>query len=225
MGKDQSECVSRIFSALQAWQGYGAFSDDLRRHSETSVYLAGGVIRDVVSGSETAPKDFDFFLDGEGVDDFIKCLENDGILLYGPFGSPRWFPKGSEHTYADVIPIKHFFNGLWRCLDIKDVLNQFDLTANAIAIDLRSSHVYDPQNGVRDIEQRILRAVRFDYPDEPISGACSLSRLSVLWHRIKYYAKKTGFRIEPVTEQWLKRHEYYSSDEERFKQCFHLMGS
>ena len=108
------------------------------------------------------------FLGGDSTDEILDVLESQGEMVTGPFGSPRWYPTHGTRSSWDLIPIATFWNGLWPCEDIVDVLNQFDFTGNAIAIDVRTGSVYDPQNGRRDMERRTMRAVRFDYPDEPI---------------------------------------------------------
>lgn len=206
--------------ALGEWPGFPAFDKAFTETHDVSAYLAGGAVRDLVSAKGHRPKDFDFFLGGGGVKTFIDSLKQNGSLVSGPFGSPRWFPQNISTQYADVIPISTFYNGLWRCDDILDVLNQFDITVNAVAIDLRTGSVFNPQNGLRDLERRTIRAVRFDYPDEPISETCSLTRQSVLWHRLQYYARATGFVIEPLTASWLRRNDRFAADEPRFRETF-----
>ena len=69
---------------------------------------------------------------------------------------------------------------------------------------------------------RIMRAVRFDYPDEPISSCCSLSRPSVLWIRLIHYAKVLKLEIEPVTIRWLLENSRYLSDVDQFGETFFL---
>ena len=50
--------------------------------------------------------------------------------------------------------ISRFYNGLWVCQNIVDVLNQFNFTGNAIAMDLRSKEFYDPMNGWTHLDSR-----------------------------------------------------------------------
>ena len=92
------------------------------------------------------------------------------------------------------------------CENIVDALNQFDFTGNALAVDVRGDRLFDPQNGLRDMRQRLMRMVRFDYPDEPILPGNRLGRLTVLWFRILHYAAELDLAIEPVTRGWLVRH-------------------
>jgi hypothetical protein len=166
-------------------------------------FVAGGVVRDVLLESPPLPSDVDLFVGGGEASHFIEDLAVEGTVRRGPFGSPRWTPAG-DSSYADVIPIEDFYNGLWRCEGIVDALNQFDFTCNAVALDLRSGRIYDPQNGVRDARKRRLRAVRFDYPDEPIAPNVNLTRPAVLWFRLLHYAMARSLEIEPVTLSWLR---------------------
>ena len=66
----------------------------MQTFDRTEVLVAGGVLRDLFSGVDRPPKDFDFFVDGPEVDSFINWLGARGTLTLGPFGSPRWWPVG-----------------------------------------------------------------------------------------------------------------------------------
>ena len=217
--ESNSELHAHVLEVLQGWSGFPALKEAMQTFADTEVFIAGGVLRDAFSEANRIPKDFDFFLDGPSVNQFLGWLEERGTLRHGPFGSPRWWPQ-DERRYADLISIRHFYNGLWDCRNIVDALNQFDFTANAVALNLRSRELFDPQNGTLDARRRIMRAVRFDYPDEPISAQCSLSRLSVLWTRLVHYANILDFSIEPVTQAWLHRYDYFAADTEVFAELF-----
>lgn len=188
--------------------------------ANVDIFIAGGCIRDLLLARGARPKDFDIFLGGPGVEKVLKRLASAGRLEHGPFGSPRWYPNPGSALYCDVIPITGFVNGLWRCENITDVLNQFDFTANAVAVDLRTAEFFDPQNGVRDIGRRVMRAVRFDYPEERIAPEIGLSRPEVLWFRILHYAAVLKLTIEPVTLEWLRANRRYEPDAARFESVF-----
>ncbi len=181
------------------------------------IYLAGGALRDALIGRSVPSKDLDFFLAGQNVDSAIARLEDSGELIPGPLGSPRWFPEPGSDFYCDVIPVTRFYNGLWRCRDIVDVLNQFDFTANAVALDLRSPRLHNPQNGIRDLTGRIMRAVRFDYPEEPVLPGAELSWAAMLWCRILHYAAALDFKIEPVTLAWLEDNRRFAAQARAFE--------
>ena len=184
-------------------------------------YIAGGVAREVIRGCRRGAKDFDFFISGADSDAFLRDLSRFGELSYGPFGSPRWTPSPNKRSiYADVIVIERFNNGLWQCEDMVDALNQFDFTANAIGFDLRSETILNPQNGVRDATRNVMRAVRFDFPDEPIPGAPDLSRLGVLWIRLVHYSNILSMEVEPHTKTWIMGNGRYSDQVSDFARTF-----
>lgn len=214
------ELHSRVRELLQGWSGFSVLNEAMQTFADTDVFIVGGVLRDLFSEANRVPRDFDFFLGGPNVDKFVSWLGERGTLGVGPFGSPRWWPEEEESRYADVISIAHFYNGLWACRNIVDALNQFDFTANAVALNLRSKELFDPQNGTLDAKRRLMRAVRFDYPDEPISQQCSLSRLSVLWTRLVHYANILNFSLDPVTRTWVQHHSHYAADAEVFGELF-----
>lgn len=205
---------------LEQWPGNRTFSAALDRASSLNAYLVGGAMRDIYRSSRRQPKDFDFLISRHGSAGFLEDLASGGTVSRGPFGSPRWFPSDCGDRYADIIVLEDFDNGLWPCLDIKDALNQFDFTANAIAFDFRSSQIHDPQNGVRDATDSILRAVRFDFPDEPISPVLSLTRLSVMWIRFAHYAASLDLQVEEITRNWMIENLRHARHLEEFSKVF-----
>jgi hypothetical protein len=217
---EKLEIFPKIVSLLRRSEVGRAWLQISDRFDKADVYLAGGSIRDLLLERDVSPTDFDFFLGGAAQDEIFSHLAEIGTIHHGPFGSPRWVPSRDANHYCDVIPIGDFFNGLWRCEDILDVLNQFDFTANAVAVHLRTGVLHDPQNGRRDCSLRVMRAIRFDYPDEPISQSIKLTRPAVVWFRILHYAAQLGFTIEPVTLEWMRRHSFYAGQLNDFVETF-----
>lgn len=209
-----------VLRILQPWSGFPVLSSLMTDFPEIDVFLAGGALRDILSGTERPPKDFDFFIDGSDLDMVLQILGAQGAITFGPFGSPRWFPSKLDTSYADIMHVKHFYNGLSQCNNMLDVLHQFDFTANAIAIDLKTRLFIDPLNGTWDIQRRIMRGVRFDYPDEPISPRHPISRLSVLWFRLLHYSALCEMDIEPITMSWLIKNRVYKRDLAYFTKIF-----
>jgi len=205
---------------LREWPGFGPLQDVMQALPSMSIYLAGGALRNIILGGDNKCKDFDIFINVEHLQNAVIRLGLHGSVQYGPFNSPRWHPIGAGEVYCDLIPIERFYTGLWRCEDIVDVLNQFDFTANAVALDLRSADLFDPVHGLRDIHRRAIRAVRFDYPDAPFMPGQKLSRLQVLWLRLIHYAAKLNFTIEPLTLRWLREHQRYADGAEQFSEIF-----
>ncbi|MCV2420238.1 hypothetical protein [Paucibacter sp. DJ2R-2] len=222
--------VSRAFPEvrrlLEAWNGFPVLREVMRLHGDLGVHVAGGVVRNVLMGREAVSKDWDLFLSGPSVGAAIECFNRGGKLSTTPYGAPRWAPYDEAAGYADLMPIAGFIPGLWPCEDIVDVLNQFDFTANAVAFDLRTGQAFDPQNGARDAARRVMRMIRFDYPDGPYAAGANLDRNVVLWFRIVHYASRLGLTIEPLTRNWLlargdQRHHAEAFEREFFTPDLH----
>lgn len=201
--------VEAAILLLRSWAGRNGLVDTMNAFSTTPVHLAGGAVRDALRG-KMGIKDFDIFVTGPTFDAFVASLEVHGAIRYGPFGSPRWFP-GEGSPYADVISVDRFENGVERCFEIDDALRQFDFTANAVAIDLRNLALHDPLSGIADARAKVLRCIRFDYPNEPIAPGESLTRQEVLWIRLNHYANILGFEPDPVTRDWITSHSNYAA--------------
>lgn len=192
----------------------------LQQFGIEGVYLAGGAVRNAFIDPALVAKDLDIFVTKSAFDKVKDFLYKTGKLMTNQFGTYRWFAFKDHKFYYDIIVIPDFYNGLWKCRDIKDVLNQFDITVNAIAFDLLTGEFYDPQNGLLDIQERNLRAVRFDYPEIPVSETISLSRNSVLWFRYQHYAQTLNLNMEPITANWLLENAFRAEDLEEFTQHF-----
>ena len=216
--KSMIEIHENSIQILHSWRGFCVIEDILEEFSELEIFLTGGVLRNIIIGKKQPPNDFDFFIGGKDIDNALNRLKRQGRLEKGPYGSPRWFPPNHDACYCDLVPINSFYNGLWYCEDIIDVLNQFDFTGNAIAINLRTKQFYDPQNGKRDLELGIIKAVRFDYPEEPISQNITITRPAVVWFRILHYAALLSLRIEPVTYNWLIKEYRFKEYEQEFNE-------
>jgi tRNA nucleotidyltransferase (CCA-adding enzyme) len=221
---DHGQVRDGVLARLESWSGFAPLRKLLDRHPGVDCFVAGGAVRDVLLEAPPLPSDVDLFLGGSEASELIDALATAGTVRQGPFGSPRWAPaKGG--SYADVIPIANFYNGLWRCEDIVDALNQFDFTCNAVALDLRSGAFYDPQNGARDACRRRMRAIRFDYPDEPIAPDSDLTRPAVLWFRLLHYATVRRLEIEPITLSWLRASRRHLENRDLFSATFFPLDS
>lgn len=199
--------IEAAAQAIDAWAGSLGLTAAMRSLPDMPVHLAGGAVRDTLRGSSRL-KDFDIFVTGADFKRFVDHLAQYGNITYGPFGSPRWYP-GNNATYADIISVNNFENGVERCSNIDDALRQFDFTANAVAIDLRTFSFHNPIGGLEDAQNSIMRCVRFDYPDELIAPGELLSRNEVVWLRLVHYSNILGLTLEPNTRSWVERHASY----------------
>jgi tRNA nucleotidyltransferase (CCA-adding enzyme) len=213
------QIYNKTLALLQGWTGFSLCRELLADYPDLNLFLIGGVLRDIISQKNYSAKDFDLCFFGVDEELVLNRLAQCGQITKGQFGSPRWHPHQSA-IYADIMHAHCFYNGLWRCEDVLDVINQVDITANAIALSLREPILLDPQNGVRDLQQGVLRAVRFDYPDEPITDHCSLTRLCVLWFRFVHYAAALDLQMEPVTGRWVLANQHYLNFKDSFCQYF-----
>ncbi|MBD1365356.1 hypothetical protein IDJ77_16195 [Mucilaginibacter sp. ZT4R22] len=185
-----------------------------------SVFIAGGTVRDAFLQPERKIKDLDVFLTDVAFEQLEAYLMSEGTLQRNQFGTYRWFGRDDGDVYYDIIIIENFYNGLWNCRNITDVLNQFDITVNAVAFDLSNGTFYDPENGLLDINAKILRAVRFDYPEIVVSESIPLSRNTVLWCRYHHYSKTLGLSLDEITRQWMIQNDYRKVEIPTFTQYF-----
>ena len=221
MNSQHPDLFEKVLVKLtDADESFALLHQIIRETPENSFFISGGIVRDILMGGHNRIKDIDIFLTSAGLAKIEPFLKANGKVHTNQFGTKRWFPGNAKELYYDIIEISRFRNGLWPCRDMNDVLNQFDITANSVAFDLASGKFYNPQNGLDDINNRVLRAVRFDYPEMLVSDDIPISRNSVLWFRYHFYASKLGFEIEPITKKWIDDNSFRSEDLEKFKKYF-----
>jgi hypothetical protein len=208
-----------IVQLIEKAPGFPSLLNIINDTPEGNFFLAGGAARDTFIENKPV-KDIDLFITDLAYENIKDFLAANGNLQTNQFGTFRWFPSADPKLYYDIIRLSRFYNGLWLCENITDTLNQFDITANAVAFDLKSGTFHDPQNGHAHILRKELRAVRFDAPDLPVSKDIPISRTSVLWIRYQYYAKKLGFTIEPITQQWIDDNAWRRTHLDCFKKHF-----
>jgi tRNA nucleotidyltransferase (CCA-adding enzyme) len=222
--RSSSEIVETVNASLVKWRGWSRVAALLTERPEMVLYLAGGALRDLLAGLSSRSNDLDFFFAEESdLDDVAHQLGHEGRIERNVFGSPRWYPAGEDDLYCDLMAIRRFHNGLGRCRDILDVLGQFDFSGNAMALDLRSGRFFDPFDGASDLRRHIMRAIRFDHPDEPLVPGHDLSRTQVLWLRLVHYTALLGLEIEPATLAWLREHAPALRKRARFEEVFHRL--
>lgn len=226
LGKHDNTCVLmdellfKTQKTLSNWESFDCLKEMLVIFPNLQIFLAGGVLRDLALNNGRPIRDFDLFFSGIETEKLVCFLAQKGSLKYGPFGSPRWQPSKHSQKYADIIPISGFNNGLRSCNDMFDVLSQFDFTVNAFAFNIRTSAFSSSPTVLLDQQNKIMRAVRFDYPDGPISDHCPLTRLCVLWFRLVHYAAELDLEIEPVTKEWLGNNIQYHAFKDEFCHYF-----
>ena len=91
---------------------------------------------------------------------------------------------------------------------------------NAVAVDMVSGELLDPQNGLRHAHERTLRAVRFDFPDEPITSGATLTRPMVPFFRALHYAAELRYQIDALTYRWILNRRHYAAFSGAFEDNF-----
>jgi tRNA nucleotidyltransferase (CCA-adding enzyme) len=144
------------------------------REAGMTVFLAGGAVRDLTSGSPVS--DLDVTVQGNALK-LKKTLEKSGGKLWGEHEPSRTlffrFPVGVTVEISSARREEYPKPGkpVYHWDTILDDLRRRDFTANAMALSL-NEHSYgllmDPLNGVADIEARQLRLVsNYGFLEEP----------------------------------------------------------
>jgi tRNA nucleotidyltransferase (CCA-adding enzyme) len=144
------------------------------REAGMTVFLVGGAVRDLTSGSSV--NDLDVAVQGDALK-LKKPLEKSGAILWGEHTPSRTlffrFPVGVTVEISSTRHEEYPKPGkpvyVWDT--ILDDLRRRDFTANAMALSL-NEHSYgllmDPLNGVADIEARQLRLVsNYGFIEDP----------------------------------------------------------
>jgi tRNA nucleotidyltransferase/poly(A) polymerase len=167
-----------------------------RAHSNT-VFLVGGAVRDLTSGSPI--RDLDVAVQGNALK-LKKELQKAGGTLIGEHDASQalffTFPGGVRLEVSSTLSVTYPKPGkpVYKPATILEDLRRRDFTANAMAISLNEGSfglLMDPLNGVADIENRELRLVsNYGFIEDP-SRMIRGTRLSA----------RLGWRMEDKTYQ------------------------
>lgn len=175
------------------------------RAKAMNVFLAGGAVRDLTSGSPV--RDLDVSVQGNALK-LKKDIEKTRGVLVGEHEASQTlffkFPGGvrvevsSTRTESYPKPGKPVYHPA----DLKQDLYRRDFTANAMALSLNDGSyglLIDPMNGVADIESRYLRLVsNYGFIEEP----SRLIRATRLIARLGWQMdEKTQARYETAKEE------------------------
>lgn len=186
-----------------------------------NTYICGGCVRNILLGNDIG-KDIDLFVDCDekSLLKFVDYVSKFGYLEYGQYGSPRLHIYGDRTFYIDIVPFYNFIVSNTKISSIIELLSNFDITANAMGIDLKTGQFFDPVGGVSDINKRILRAVRLDFPEKYVSDSIKLSTVSVFWFRLLHYQQLLGFKFDDKTLIWIMSNYHRIKDEYLFEKYF-----
>ncbi|MEW6609014.1 MAG: HD domain-containing protein [bacterium] len=138
---------------------------DLSIKMNLPLYLVGGYIRDFLVNRES--NDYDFAIKGDALFFAKKVAEVLGgtfILLEEERGTARVVCKSKNQT------LNLDFNN-FKGENISEDLRMRDFTINALAIDLTSANIelIDKNNGVQDLQEKIIRIISPDtFQDDPL---------------------------------------------------------
>ena len=180
------------------------------------LYLAGGVVRDLLLSKRNDSLDLDFVVEGDAIS-FAKSLATDcggSVQEYKPFGTATWtldsaageklklaagetpanadFAGARSETYAHPAALPTV-----SASDIQRDMLRRDFSVNALAIQLspaeRSGILLDECGGGDDLKLGLIRALHQNsFVDDP-------TRIM----RAARYASRLAFEIEAETDQWM----------------------
>lgn len=135
------------------------------------IYLVGGAVRDKLMGVE--PKDKDYVIVGATQKDIEKLIKK-GFKKVGQ-SFPVFLHPETKDEYALARKEKKVGEGYHgfdvdvdSSVTLKDDLKRRDLTINAIAYDEEKDSYIDPYNGMKDIENKILRNTSEAFREDPL---------------------------------------------------------
>ena len=162
-----------------------------------TVFLVGGAVRDLTSGSPI--RDLDFAVQGNATK-LKKELQKAGGVVIGEDEPTQalylTFPGGVRLAVESTLWATYPKPGkpVYKAAPILDDLHRRDFTANAMALSLNDGSfglLMDPMNGVADIENRELRLVsNYGFIDDP-------ARMI----RAARFGARLGFQMEEKTRQ------------------------
>ncbi len=145
------------------------------RQGGVTVFLVGGAVRDLMSGSPV--RDLDFAVQGPAVE-LREGLEEAGGIFSGEDRERQAvylrFPGGVRVEVGSTLSATYPKPGrpVYETTSILDDLRRRDFTANAMALSLNDGSyglLMDPLNGVADIENRELRLVsNYGFIEDPV---------------------------------------------------------
>lgn len=179
-----------------------------------NVFIAGGVVRDIVLEKKTI--DLDIVVEGDAIPLAVKFAEKTGgtLVTYKRFGTSSVLIERSKRTWKRTCPgnklkidIISARKEKYRCPAalpevefscLKNDLFRRDFTVNAMAISINQKTFglfMDFFNGRRDIKKGIIRVLHNkSFIDDP-------TRIL----RAVRFEQRLGFKIEKCTEQLIKQ--------------------
>ena len=169
---------------------------EIARAKGLTVFLVGGAVRDLTSGSPV--RDLDVVVQGNALK-LKKDLEKAGAVITGEFEAGQSlfvrFPGNVRMEIASTLSVTYPKPGkpIVKPATILEDLRRRDFTANAMALSLNEGSyglLMDPLNGVADIENRELRLVsNYGFIEDPVRMV-----------RAARYSARLGWALEEKTQ-------------------------
>ncbi len=167
--------------------------------TESNVYLAGGAVRDLISGMPI--RDLDFTVEGNPFR-IVRELEKGGARVVNESERIRFAEMifagdvdGSFAAARDEVYARPGTTPEVRWSTIMEDLRRRDFSFNAIAISLNPASrglLLDPTNGLSDLEKHEIRALSIhSFTNQPV-------RLL----RVLRFAARLGAKLETRTKEW-----------------------
>jgi len=148
---------------------------DVLKANGLTLFLVGGAVRDLTSGSPV--RDLDVVVQGDALK-LRNDLELAGAVVTGSVDATQSlfvrFPGGVRMEIGSTLSVTYPKPGkpVFSAATILEDLRRRDFTANAMALSLNDGSyglLMDPLNGVADIENRELRLVsNYGFIEEPV---------------------------------------------------------
>jgi tRNA nucleotidyltransferase (CCA-adding enzyme) len=169
---------------------------EIARAKGLTVFLVGGAVRDLTSGSPV--RDLDVVVQGNALK-LKKDLEKAGAVVTGENEAGQAlfvrFPGGVRMEVGSTLSVVYPKPGkpVVKAATILEDLRRRDFTANAMALSLNEGSyglLMDPLNGVADIENRELRLVsNYGFIEDPVRMV-----------RAVRYLARLGWALEEKTQ-------------------------
>lgn len=174
---------------------------ELARMQDMNIYLAGGAIRDLISGQPI--RELDFTVEGNPVR-MVRELEKGGARVLREDERLRRYElvfagdaDGSISAARDEVYDRPGAKPELRFATIIEDLRRRDVSMNAIAISLNPNSrglLLDPTNGLADLERQEVRALSIHaFTNQPV-------RLM----RVLRYCARMGSKMESRTQEWFE---------------------
>jgi tRNA nucleotidyltransferase (CCA-adding enzyme) len=170
---------------------------EVARNKGLTVFLVGGAVRDLTSGSPV--RDLDVAVQGNALK-LKKDIEKAGGSISGEREAEQAFyvrfPGGVRLEVGSTLSVTYPKPGkpVFKPATILEDLRRRDFTANAMALSLNDGSyglLMDPLNGVADIENRELRLVsNYGFIEEPVRMI-----------RVARFMARLGWQMDEKTQE------------------------